>query len=176
MLGGQKGAREIVVHYFGSGQVAEHAVELDQLDAAARDFGDVVAVFGFERVRHDDAGHLVAYQRLQASLFVFEPLVRLADEHIVARRVQDGFGAADDVAEELPVDARHNHPDRVRHAAPQRRGQNVAFVTEFGRLPLHRVASLTRVLPANALDTVEGVMLSALAMSFIVGLAIGFEL
>ena len=35
-----------------------------------------------------------------------------------------------------------------------------------------RVAALTRVLPASALDTVEGVMLSAFAMSLIVGLAI----
>ena len=125
------GALEVVIDHLGARQGAEDTVELDQRDVVAQRLQDRGRIVGLEGMGHQHAGHLVLAQgpeRPDLGVFLF---VGLADQHAVARRIQDGLRAADHLGKELAVDARHDDADDVGTAPAQVGGEHIALVTHL---------------------------------------------
>ena len=116
---------------------------------------------------NENASHAAPCEGLQCEDLIFFLLMGLADHHRIAGIVQYGFRRTDDNAEEIPVDPGDDDAYNGSLAAPEVRSEDVPLsCTAF------LVDSFTYGFPARALDTVEGVIPNASAISIMVTLLI----
>ena len=133
MLRGGIGALEVVADDLRAGQFAEHAVELHERNPVAEHFQDMVSVVRADGVGHQDPRHLVVPERPERLHLRLEPFVGLADQDAVAGRFQDGLGPADDVGEEVAVNARDDDTDDIGPSLPEIGCDDIAFIAHFRR-------------------------------------------
>ena len=129
------GALEVVAHDLRARQFAKDAVELHERDPVAKDVQDMVSVVRADGMGHQHPRHLVVPERPERLYLRLEPFMGLADQDAVAGRFQDGLGPADDVGEEVAVDARDDDPDNVGPSLPEIGGDDIALIAHFRRHP-----------------------------------------